>query len=125
MDIRIANATASMDGLMSKEDYVELNTTIPGQIEELKEADSNINNRIDDLDDKIDKEIADREAEIDRIENKFDGVTDKLEDALQKEIEDRKAGDTTITNSLNAFISTKGQPGGLAELDSTGKVPAA
>lgn len=125
MDIRIANATASMDGLMSKEDYVELNTTIPGQIEDLKEADSNINNRIDDLDDKIDKEIADREAEIDRIENKFDGVTDKLEAALQKEIEDRKAGDTTITNSLNAFISTKGQPGGLAELDSTGKVPAA
>lgn len=125
MDIRIANATASMDGLMSKEDYVELNTTIPGQIEELKEADSNINNRIDDLDDKIDKEIADREAEIDRIENKFDGVTDALEDALQKEIEDRKAGDTTITNSLNAFISTKGQPSGLAELDSTGKVPAA
>lgn len=125
MDIRIANATASMDGLMSKEDYVELNTTIPGQIEDLKEADSNINNRIDDLDDKIDKEIADREAEIDRIENKFDGVTGKLEDALQKEIEDRKAGDTTITNSLNAFISTKGQPGGLAELDSTGKVPAA
>lgn len=125
MDIRIANATASMDGLMSKEDYVELNTTIPGQIEDLKEADSNINNRIDDLDDKIDKEIADREAEIDRIENKFDGVTDALEDALQKEIEDRKAGDTTITNNLNAFISTKGQPGGLAELDSTGKVPAA
>lgn len=125
MDIRIANATASMDGLMSKEDYVELNTTIPGQIEDLKESDSNINNRIDDLDDKIDKEIADREAEIDRIENKFDGVTDKLEDALQKEIEDRKAGDTTITNSLNAFISTKGQPSGLAELDSTGKVPAA
>lgn len=125
MDIRIANATASMDGLMSKEDYVELNTTIPGQIEDLKEADSSINNRIDDLDDKIDKEIADREAEIDRIENKFDGVTDKLEDALQKEIEDRKAGDTTITNSLNAFISTKGQPSGLAELDSTGKVPAA
>lgn len=125
MDIRIANATASMDGLMSKEDYVELNTTIPGQIEDLKEADSNLNNRIEDLDDKIDKEIADREAEIDRLENKFDGVTDKLEDALQKEIEDRKAGDTTITNSLNAFISTKGQPGGLAELDSTGKVPAA
>ena len=125
MDIRIANATASMDGLMSKEDYVELNTTIPGQIEELKEADSNLSDRIDDLDDKIDKEIADREAEIDRLENKFDGVTDKLEDALQKEIEDRKAGDTTITNSLNAFISTKGQPGGLAELDSTGKVPAA
>lgn len=125
MDIRIANATASMDGLMSKEDYVELNTTIPGQIEDLKEADSNLSNRIDNLDDKIDKEIADREAEIDRIENKFDGVTDKLEEALQKEIEDRKAGDTTITNSLNAFISTKGQPGGLAELDSTGKVPAA
>lgn len=125
MDIRIANATASMDGLMSKEDYVELNTTIPRQIEDLKEADSNLSNRIDNLDDKIDKEIADREAEIDRLENKFDGVTDKLEDALQKEIEDRKAGDTTITNSLNAFISTKGQPGGLAELDSTGKVPAA
>lgn len=125
MDIRIANATASMDGLMSKEDYVELNTTIPGQIEDLKEADSNLSNRIDNLDDKIDKEIADREAEIDRLENKFDGVTDKLENALQKEIEDRKAGDTTITNSLNAFISTKGQPSGLAELDSTGKVPAA
>lgn len=125
MDIRIANATASMDGLMSKEDYVELNTTIPGQIEDLKEADSNLSNRIDNLDDKIDKEIADREAEIYRLENKFDGVTDKLEDALQKEIEDRKAGDTTITNSLNAFISTKGQPSGLAELDSTGKVPAA
>lgn len=125
MDIRIANATASMDGLMSKEDYVELNTTIPGQIEDLKEADSNLSNRIDNLDDKIDKEIADREAEIDRIENKFDGVTDELEAALQKEIEDRKAGDTTITNNLNAFISTKGQPSGLAELDSTGKVPAA
>ncbi len=125
MDIRIANATASMDGLMSKEDYVELNTTIPGQIEDLKEADANLNNRVNSLDNKIDKEIADREAEIDRIENKFDGATDKLEKDLQKEIEDRKAGDTTITNNLNAFISTKGQPGGLAELDSTGKVPAA
>lgn len=107
MDIRIANATASMDGLMSKEDYIELNTTIPGQIEDLKEADSNLNNRIDNLDDKIDKEIADREAEIDRIENKFDGVTDELEAALQKEIEDRKAGDTTITNSLNALLVLK------------------
>lgn len=106
MDIRIANATASMDGLMSKEDYVELNTTIPGQIEDLKEADSNINNRIDDLDDKIDKEIADREAEIDRIENKFDGVTDKLEDALQKEIEDRKAGDTKLQTNINNLQST-------------------
>lgn len=106
MDIRIANATASMDGLMSKEDYVELNTTIPGQIEDLKEADSNINNRIDDLDDKIDKEIADREAEIDRIENKFDGVTDKLEDALQKEIEDRKDGDAQLQTNINNLQST-------------------
>lgn len=106
MDIRIANATASMDGLMSKEDYVELNTTIPGQIEDLKEADSNLSNRIDDLDDKIDKEIADREAEIDRIENKFDGVTDKLEEALQKEIEDRKDGDNQLQTNINNLQST-------------------
>ena len=85
MDIRIANATASMDGLMSKEDYVELNTTIPGQIEDLKEADSNINNRIDDLDDKIDSEIT---------------------NDLNVEIQARKDGDAQLQTNINNLQST-------------------
>lgn len=71
---------------------------------------------------KLNKEIEERISEITRIENKFDSATDDLEGALQQEIADRKAGDTTITNNLNAFINTKGQPGGLASLDSNGLV---
>ena len=71
---------------------------------------------------KLNKEIEERISEITRIENKFDGATDDLEEALQQEIADRKAGDTSITNNLNAFINTKGQPGGLASLDSNGLV---
>lgn len=73
---------------------------------------------------KLNKEIEERISEITRIENKFDSATDDLEGALQQEIADRKAGDTTITNNLNAFINTKGQPGGLASLDSNGLVPS-
>ena len=73
---------------------------------------------------KLNKEIEERISEITRIENKFDSATDDLEGALQQEIVDRKAGDTTITNNLNAFINTKGQPGGLASLDSNGLVPS-
>lgn len=73
---------------------------------------------------KLNKEIEERISEITRIENKFDGATDDLEEALQQEIADRKAGDTSITNNLNAFINTKGQPGGLASLDSNGLVPS-
>ena len=73
---------------------------------------------------KLNKEIEERISEITRIENKFDSATDDLEGALQQEIADRKACDTTITNNLNAFINTKGQPGGLASLDSNGLVPS-
>lgn len=73
---------------------------------------------------KLNKEIEERISEITRIENKFDGATDDLEEALQQEIADRKAGDTSITNNLNAFINTKGQPDGLASLDSNGLVPS-
>lgn len=73
---------------------------------------------------KLNKEIEERISEITRVENKFDSATDDLEGALQQEIADRKAGDTTITNNLNAFINTKGQPGGLASLDSNGLVPS-
>lgn len=73
---------------------------------------------------KLNKEIEERISEITRVENKFDGATDDLEEALQQEIADRKAGDTSITNNLNAFINTKGQPGGLASLDSNGLVPS-
>ena len=135
MRLNIAKASPTMDGLMSKEDYVELNTTIPGQIEDLQ-------NQGKDLEDRLEQEIQDRKDEIDRVEtlinteiNRVDDRIDKeiidrtnadttLDNKIEKEIIDRKKADTVITNNLNAFISAKGQPGGLAELDSTGKVPA-
>lgn len=135
MRLNIAKASPTMDGLMSKEDYVELNTTIPGQIEDLQ-------NQGKDLEDRLEQEIQDRKDEIDRVETlintEIDRVDDRidkeiidrtnadttLDNKIEKEIIDRKNADTVITNNLNAFISTKGQPGGLAELDSTGKVPA-
>lgn len=163
--LHIAKATQTVDGLMSKEDKLKLDVTIPNQIQDLRDdltqeiqdrkdgdttlqnnidaeaaarqaADAALNARVDKeiadreaaidrVDGKIDKEIQDRKNEINRVETKFDGVTDDLEAALNKEIADRKAGDNTITNTLNNFMDTKAQPGGLASLDSTGKVPAA
>lgn len=163
--LHLAKATQTMDGIMSKEDKLKLDVTIPNQIQDLRDdltqeiqdrkdgdttlqnnidaeaaarqaADAALNARVDKeiedrkeaidfVDGKIDKEIQDRKDEINRVETKFDDVTDDLEAALNQEIADRKAGDTTITNTLNNFMDTKAQPGGLASLDSTGKVPAA
>lgn len=146
IDLFLAKATVDQDGIMSKEDKYKLDVTIPNELEGLREAlnkeiqdrkdeitrvdgriDKEISDRISEIervDTKIEKEIVDRTNEITRVENKFDGATDDLEEALQQEIADRKAGDTSITNNLNAFINTKGQPGGLASLDSNGLVPS-
>lgn len=128
IDLFLAKATVDQDGIMSKEDKYKLDVTIPNELEGLREAlNKEIQDRKDEItrvDGRIDKEIEERISEITRIENKFDSATDDLEGALQQEIADRKAGDTTITNNLNAFINTKGQPGGLASLDSNGLVPS-
>ena len=138
VNLFIAKATQTMDGLMSKEDKVKLDVTIPGQITDLNNQVTRLDGRIDKeitdrtnadtiITNNLNKEIQDRKDEVARLDREIDDINsnaDDLEAKLQQEIQDRQDGDTTITNNLNAFINTKGRPGGLASLNENGTVPS-
>lgn len=138
VNLFIAKATQTMDGLMSKEDKVKLDVTIPGQITDLNNHVTRLDGRIDKeitdrtnadtiITNNLNKEIQDRKDEVARLDREIDDINsnaDDLEAKLQQEIQDRQDGDTTITNNLNAFINTKGRPGGLASLNENGTVPS-
>lgn len=138
VNLFIAKATQTMDGLMSKEDKVKLDVTIPGQITDLNNQVTRLDGRIDKeitdrtnadtiITNNLNKEIQDRKDEVARLDREIDDINSNandLEDRLQQEIQDRQDGDTTITNNLNAFINTKGRPGGLASLNENGTVPS-
>lgn len=138
VNLFIAKATQTMDGLMSKEDKVKLDVTIPGQITDLNNHVTRLDGRIDKeitdrtnadtiITNNLNKEIQDRKDEVARLDREIDDINsnaDDLEAKLQQEIRDRQDGDTTITNNLNAFINTKGRPGGLASLNENGTVPS-
>ena len=107
----IPAATKTTAGVMTAQDKINLDETLPNAIA---------------------KEIEDRQKAIDTaIKNLGDSQTA----ALEKEIQDRKDADTALDTKLqnnldtleakhDAFVATKGQADGFAPLDGNGLVPA-
>nr|UWG85304.1 MAG: chaperone of endosialidase [Bacteriophage sp.] len=107
----IPAATKTTAGVMTAQDKINLDETLPNAIA---------------------KEIEDRQRAIDTaIKNLGDSQTA----ALEKEIQDRKDADTALDTKLqnnidtleakhDAFVATKGQADGFAPLDGNGLVPA-
>ena len=107
----IPAATKTTAGVMTAQDKINLDETLPNAIA---------------------KEIEDRQEAIDTaIKNLGDSQTA----ALEKEIQDRKDADTALDTKLqnnidtleakhDAFVATKGQADGFAPLDGNGLVPA-
>lgn len=107
----IPAATKTTAGVMTAQDKINLDETLPNAIA---------------------KEIEDRQEAIDTaIKNLGDSQTA----ALEKEIQDRKDADTALDTKLqnnidtleakhDAFVATKGQADGFAPLDGKGLVPA-
>jgi hypothetical protein len=107
----IPAATKTTAGVMTAQDKINLDETLPNAIA---------------------KEIEDRQKAIDTaIKNLGDSQTA----ALEKEIQDRKDADTALDTKLqnnidtleakhDAFVATKGQADGFAPLDGKGLVPA-
>ena len=107
----IPAATKTTAGVMTAQDKINLDETLPNAIA---------------------KEIEDRQKAIDTaIKNLGDSQTA----ALEKEIQDRKDADTALDNKLqnnintleakhDAFVATKGKADGFAPLDGNGLVPA-
>ena len=107
----IQAATKTTAGVMTAQDKINLDETLPNAIA---------------------KEIEDRQKAIDTaIKNLGDSQTA----ALEKEIQDRKDADTALDTKLqnnidtleakhDAFVATKGQADGFAPLDGNGLVPA-
>lgn len=109
----IPAATKTTAGVMTAQDKINLDETLPNAIA---------------------KEIEDRQKAIDTaIKNLGDSQTPTA--ALKKEIQDRKDADTALDTKLqnnidtleakhDAFVATKGQADGFAPLDGKGLVPA-
>ena len=107
----IPAATKTTAGVMTAQDKINLDETLPNAIA---------------------KETEDRQKAIDTaIKNLGDSQTA----ALEKEIQDRKDADTALDTKLqnnidtleakhDAFVATKGQAEGFAPLDGNGLVPA-
>ena len=111
VNVIIPAATKTTAGVMTAQDKINLDETLPNAIA---------------------KEIEDRQKAIDTaIKNLGDSQTA----ALEKEIQDRKDADTALDTKLqnnidtleakhDAFVATKGQADGFAPLDGNGLVPA-
>ena len=111
VNVTIPAATKTTAGVMTAQDKINLDETLPNAIA---------------------KEIEDRQKAIDTaIKNLGDSQTA----ALEKEIQDRKDADTALDTKLqnnidtleakhDAFVATKGQADGFAPLDGNGLVPA-
>jgi methylphosphotriester-DNA--protein-cysteine methyltransferase len=111
VNVTIPAATKTTAGVMTAQDKINLDETLPNAIA---------------------KEIEDRQEAIDTaIKNLGDSQTA----ALEKEIQDRKDADTALDTKLqnnidtleakhDAFVATKGQADGFAPLDGNGLVPA-
>ena len=143
----IPAATAEKAGVMTAQDKVNLDETLPNaiaqEVQDRKEA-------IEALDGKSEaalaQEVADRKAADTALDTKFTkAVNDEatartsadtaLGARIDKEIADRKAADTALDNKLqnnintleakhDAFVATKGKADGFAPLDGNGLVPA-
>ena len=143
----IPAATTEKAGVMTAQDKVNLDETLPNaiaqEVQDRKDA-------IEALDGKSEaalaQEVADRKAADTALDTKFTkAVNDEatartsadtaLGARIDKEIADRTAADTALDNKLqnnldtleakhDAFVATKGQADGFAPLDGNGLVPA-
>jgi methylphosphotriester-DNA--protein-cysteine methyltransferase len=143
----IPAATTEKAGVMTAQDKVNLDETLPNaiaqEVQDRKDA-------IEALDGKSEaalaQEVADRKAADTALDTKFtEAVNDEatarnsadtaLGARIDKEIADRTAADTALETKLqnnintleakhDAFVATKGQAGGFAPLDESGLVPA-
>lgn len=143
----IPAATTEKAGVMTAQDKVNLDETLPNaiaqEVQDRKDA-------IEALDGKSEaalaQEVADRKAADTALDTKFTKVVNDEATArtsadtalgarIDKEIADRTAADTTLETKLqnnintleakhNAFVATKGKADGFAPLDGKGLVPA-
>lgn len=143
----IPAATTEKAGVMTAQDKVNLDETLPNaiaqEVQDRKDA-------IEALDGKSEaalaQEVADRKAADTALDTKFTkAVNDEatartsadtaLGARIDKEIADRTAADTDLDNKLqnnintleakhDAFVATKGKADGFAPLDGKGLVPA-
>lgn len=143
----ISAATTEKAGVMTAQDKVNLDETLPNaiaqEVQDRKDA-------IEALDGKSEaalaQEVADRKAADTALDTKFTkAVNDEatartsadtaLGARIDKEIADRTAADTTLETKLqnnintleakhDAFVATKGKADGFAPLDGKGLVPA-
>ena len=143
----IPAATTEKAGVMTAQDKVNLDETLPNaiaqEVQDRKDA-------IEALDGKSEaalaQEVADRKAADTALDTKFTkAVNDEatartsadtaLGARIDKEIADRTAADTALDNKLqnnintleakhDAFVATKGKADGFAPLDGNGLVPA-
>lgn len=143
----IPAATTEKAGVMTAQDKVNLDETLPNaiaqEVQDRKDA-------IEALDGKSEaalaQEVADRKAADTALDTKFTkAVNDEatartsadtaLGARIDKEIADRTKADTTLDNKLqnnintleakhDAFVATKGKADGFAPLDGKGLVPA-
>ena len=143
----IPAATTEKAGVMTAQDKVNLDDTLPNaiaqEVQDRKDA-------IEALDGKSEaalaQEVADRKAADTALDTKFTkAVNDEatartsadtaLGARIDKEIADRTAADTTLETKLqnnintleakhDAFVATKGKADGFAPLDGKGLVPA-
>ena len=146
-NISISKATKEKAGVMTAQDKVNLDETLPNaiaqEVQDRKDA-------IEALDGKSEaalaQEVADRKAADTALDTKFTkAVNDEatartsadtaLGARIDKEISDRTAADTALDTKLqnnintleakhDAFVATKGQADGFAPLDGNGLVPA-
>ena len=143
----IPAATTEKAGVMTAQDKVNLDETLPNaiaqEVQDRKDA-------IEALDGKSEaalaQEVADRKAADTALDTKFTKAVNNEATArtsadtalgarIDKEIADRTAADTALDNKLqnnintleakhDAFVATKGKADGFAPLDGNGLVPA-
>jgi hypothetical protein len=143
----IPAATTEKAGVMTAQDKVNLDETLPNaiaqEVQDRKDA-------IEALDGKSEaalaQEVADRKAADTALDTKFTKAVNDEEAAriaadtalgkrIDKEIQDRTDADTTLETKLqnnintleakhDAFVATKGKADGFAPLDGKGLVPA-
>lgn len=143
----IPAATTEKAGVMTAQDKVNLDETLPNaiaqEVQDRKDAIEALNGKSEAA---LAQEVADRKAADTALDTKFTkAVNDEatartsadtaLGARIDKEIADRTAADTTLETKLqnnintleakhDAFVATKGKADGFAPLDGKGLVPA-
>lgn len=146
-NISIYKATKEKAGVMTAQDKVNLDETLPNDIaQEVQDRKDAIEALEGKSEAALAQEVADRKAADTALDTKFTkAVNDEatartsadtaLGARIDKEIADRTAADTTLETKLqnnintleakhDAFVATKGKADGFAPLDGKGLVPA-